>query len=103
MKQAISVTLHRDNVTWLKGRVDAVGYRSVSELLDRLVTSARMEGKISPPRSVVGSIEIDPSDPLLEDADAKVRELFESSQRQPEGLRRSAPRRRKLPKPQNRK
>jgi hypothetical protein len=78
-KQAISVTLQRDNITWLKGRADAAGHRSVSELLDRLVTAARASGTVSPTRTVVGTIEIDPSDPSLDNADTAVRALFESS------------------------
>ncbi len=78
-KQAISVTLDEENVTWLKGRAGAAGVRSVSELLDRIVTAARASGQIGPPRSVVGTIDIDATDPLLEKADAAVRGLFEQS------------------------
>ena len=78
-KQAISVTLAADNVTWLKGRAGATGLRSVSELLDRLVTAARQSGDVGPSRSVVGTIDIDPGDPLLERADEAVRYVFESS------------------------
>jgi hypothetical protein len=78
-KQAISVTLDADNVTWLKGRAGATGLRSVSELLDRLVTAARQSGDVGPSRSVVGTIDIDPGDPLLERADEAVRYVFESS------------------------
>ena len=82
-KIPISVTLHRDNVTWLKGRAQAAGHRSVSELLDRLVTAARTTGQAAPARSIVGTIEIDPSDPLLEGADAAIRRLFASSLARP--------------------
>jgi len=78
-KTAISVTLHRDNVIWLKGRAEAIGRRSVSELLDRLVTAARTAGQVGPARSVVGTIEIDSSDPSLIGADLAVRGLFEGS------------------------
>jgi len=78
-KEAISVTLTRDNLIWLKGRADAAGCKSISELLDRLVTAARTRGQIAPVRSVVGTIEIDPSDPLLEGADARIRAFFEAS------------------------
>jgi hypothetical protein len=78
-KQAISVTLHRDNLIWLKGRVDAIQCKSISELLDRLVTAARTGNPAAPARSVVGTLEIDPNDPLLEGADAALRDLFESS------------------------
>jgi hypothetical protein len=82
-KIPISVTLHRDNVTWLKGRAHAAGHRSVSELLDRLVTAARTTGQAAAARSIVGTIEIDPSDPLLEGADAAVRQLFAASLARP--------------------
>ena len=49
-KQAISVTLDADNLTWLKGRAGAAGLRSVSELLDQLVTAARESGGVGPSR-----------------------------------------------------
>ena len=82
-KQAISITLEADNVTWLKGRAGAAGLRSVSELLDQLVTAARESGRIGPSRSVVGTIDIDASDPLLEGADEVVRGIYEASLRRP--------------------
>jgi hypothetical protein len=82
-KQAISVTLDTDNLTWLRGRAGAAGLRSVSELLDQLVTSARESGRIGPSRSVVGTIDIDASDPLLEGADEVVRGMYEASLRRP--------------------
>src|SRR6266436_6731614 len=78
-KQALSVTLGADNVTWLKGRTGAGGVRSVSELLDQLVTAARQSGRVGPARSVVGTVDIDSSDPLLEGADAAVRSMYEAS------------------------
>ena len=82
-KQAISVTLNADNLTWLKGRAGAAGLRSVSELLDQIVTAARQSGRIGPPRSVVGTIDIDPGDPMLDGADDLVRSVFEASMRRP--------------------
>ena len=82
-KQAISITLEADNLTWLKGRVGAGDLRSVSELVDRLVTAARVSGQIGPSRSVVGTIDVDPGDPLLEDADAAVRRMFDASLSRP--------------------
>src|SRR6185295_18293470 len=82
-KQAISVTLDTDNLTWLKGRAGAAGLRSVSELLDQLITAARESGRIGPSRSVVGTIDIDASDPLLEGADQVVRGVYEASLRRP--------------------
>jgi hypothetical protein len=78
-KQAISVTLDADNITWLKARSGAAGVRSVSELLDRLVTEARRSKRVGPSRSVVGTIDIDALDPLLTKADTTVRALFETS------------------------
>ena len=90
-KQAISVTLEVDNVTWLKGRAGAKGLRSVSELLDRLVTAARQSGDVGPSRSVVGTIDIDSSDPLLERADEAVRHVFESSLGRPLLVKETSP------------
>jgi len=72
------VTLETDNVTWLKGRAGAAG-DSVSEVLDQIVTAARQSGRIGPTRSVIGTIDIDTSDPLLAGADAAVRSLFDVS------------------------
>ncbi len=89
-KQAISVTLDAENVTWLKGRAGAAGLRSVSALLDRIVTAARASG-VGPARSVVGTIDIDAADPLLEKADAAVRAMFETSLRRPMVVRETPP------------
>jgi len=78
-KQAISVTLEADNLTWLKGRAGAAGLRSVSELLDQLVSAARASGHGGPSRSVVGTIDIDASDPWLDGADEVVHAMFDAS------------------------
>lgn len=86
-KHAISVTLGADNVMWLKGRAGAGGVRSVSELLDRLVTAARQAGRVGPTTSVVGTIDIDSSDPLLEGADAALRSMYEASLGRPLAVR----------------
>ena len=86
-KQAISVTLDADNVVWLKGQAGASGVRSVSELLDRIVTAARQSGDVGPSRSVVGTIDIDSSDPFLERADEAVRDMFDASLGRPTMLR----------------
>jgi hypothetical protein len=82
-KQAISVTLEAENLTWLKGRAGAAGLRSVSELLDQIVSAARASGDAGTSRSVVGTIEIDERDPSLEHADAAIRALFDASLRRP--------------------
>ena len=90
-KQAISVTLEADNMTWLKGRAHAAGLRSVSELLDQLVTAARSSGQLGPSRSVAGTIDIAADDPWLEGADAAVRGMFEASLRRPLMVKEAAP------------
>jgi ATP-dependent DNA ligase len=82
-RQAISVTLDSENLTWLRGRVGAGSGRSVSDLLDRLVTAARTSGRIGPARSVVGTIDIADADPMLDSADAAVQALFEQSLERP--------------------
>ena len=90
-KQAISVTLEADNLTWLKGRAGAAGLRSVSELLDQLVTAARASGRVGPSRSVVGTIDLDASDPWLEGADEAVRTMFDTSLGRPLMVKESSP------------
>jgi hypothetical protein len=76
---AVCVTLDEENAVWLKGRVGGGASRSVSELVDTLVTEARTRGNVSGARSVAGTIDIDSSDPMLDGADAAVTALFEQS------------------------
>jgi hypothetical protein len=78
VRKPVSVTLEHDNVLWLKGRAGATG-ESVSGLLDQIVSAARRDKRTGPSQSVVGSIDIDASDPLLEQADAVIRAAFERS------------------------
>ncbi len=78
-KQAISVTLQSGNLTWLKARAGSGEARSVSDLLDRLVSEARARGGVGLVRSVVGTIDVDPSDPSLLEADEAVRDLIAGS------------------------
>ena len=85
------MTLERDNITWLKGRAGAAGLRSVSELVDLLVTAARKSGRVGPSRSIVGTIDIDAADPGLDDADATVRALYETSLGRPLVVRERSP------------
>ena len=89
-KHAISVTLDADNVTWLKGRAGAAG-SGVSDLLNRIVTTARTSRHGGPSRSVVGTIDIDPADPELAGADEAVRAVFEQSLRRPLLIREPRP------------
>ena len=49
------------------------------ELLDQLVTDARKQGRIGPSRSVISTIDIDTTDPLLDRADEALQALFEGS------------------------
>lgn len=88
------MTLEAENVTWLKGRAGAAGLRSVSELLDRIVTAARASGGVGGARSVVGTIDIGADDPLLQNADAAVRAIFETSLRRPMAVRETPPKHR---------
>ena len=90
-KKAISVTLDAENLTWLKGRVGASGLRSVSDLLDRLVNDARSRRSVAPVTSVVGTIDVDASDPLLLRADATVRDLMDASLGRPLRVREPSP------------
>lgn len=82
-KHAISITVDGANLTWLKARVAAAGARSVSDLVDRLITDARTSGAAGGTRSVVGTIDIDAGDPRLDHADEAVAALFEQSFRRP--------------------
>ena len=83
-KQPISVTIDAANLRWLKARAAASGVRSVSELLDRLIAGARAKGSAAGiVTSVVGTIDVDRSDPLLLGADVVVRGLYDTSLRRP--------------------
>ncbi len=83
-KKAVSLTLEESNLLWLEGLVARSGARSLSEAVDRLITSSREGGAgIVQPRCVVGTIDIDRSDPLLDEADRAVRAEFERSLSRP--------------------
>ena len=93
-KQAISVTLSRDNLLWLRGQTRAARRTSVSEALDRLVTEARTRGQVREGsiRSVVGTISIAAADPELTGADATIRALLAPGRGAGLGDRRPRPR-----------
>lgn len=79
-KQPVSVTLERDNLLWLRGRMAGRKRRSLSDALDELITAARLGGHGGGEvRSVVGTIDIAMDDPLLEQADSYLRDEFERS------------------------
>ncbi|MCA1561288.1 MAG: hypothetical protein LC804_13850 [Acidobacteria bacterium] len=82
-KKAMSLTLGESNVLWLHAVAARGDVRSVSELVDQLITSARDRGAGAAPRSVVGTIDIDRSDPGLEHADDAIRTLFDQSLSRP--------------------
>jgi hypothetical protein len=101
MKKPVSITLDDQNVVWLKGQ--ATGReRTVSAVVDQLVTNARLAGRTDPntTRSVQGTIDLPDSDPELEHADAYLRDLFDRSHRRPVAVKekrqqsRTRPRRR---------
>ena len=81
----MSITLSQDNLLWLRGQAARTAKGSVSEVLDRIVSEARAEGRTDPAtvRSVVGTIDLPDDDPDLEAADAYIRSLFAASARRP--------------------
>ena len=84
MKNAISVTLQRDNLVWLKAQAAARTNGNVSEMLDRLLSDARSDSGMTAAgiRSVVGTIDL-PDDESLAEADGYVRAMFERSLARP--------------------
>jgi hypothetical protein len=91
-KNPISVTLDSDNLTWLRARAGTGQVRSVSELLDQLVTEARTRGDAVHVRSVVGTIDVDPSDPMLLEADGAIEAMFARSLGRPMAVKESSAR-----------
>jgi hypothetical protein len=85
MRRAVSVTLGEDNLLWLKAQAAASAKGSVSDVLDRLVSTARAAGRTDQAaiRSIRGTIDIPDDDPELERASAYVRQLFQHSLRRP--------------------
>lgn len=76
-KKALSVTLDEANVLWLKGRARITAGNNVSELLDQLVTTARLArgGGVAPYPSVVGMVDLS-DDPTLSKAEEFLREYW---------------------------
>ena len=80
-KKAVSLTLGESNLLWLQSLTTRGGGRSLSDAVDRLITEARATdgtGGLAP-KSVVGSIDLNPADARLDDADAALRQLFTGS------------------------
>jgi len=90
----MSVTLDQDNVLWLKAQAAGSVKGTVSDVLDRLVTHARADGRSEPGaiRSVAGTIDLPREDPGLEQADAYVRTMFDRSLRRPMLVKERSPR-----------
>jgi hypothetical protein len=106
MRKPVSVTLDQDNIIWLKGRARASARGSLSDVLDRLVTRARLEGRTDDGaiRSVVGTIDFPDDDESLAEMDALVRSAFEESfERRAASLREAAPSYGRKHKPRRRK
>lgn len=93
MRKPVSVTLDQDNIIWLKGQALASTRGSLSDVLDRLVTRARLEGRTDGGtiRSVVGTIDFSDDDESLAEMDAFVRSCFEESFQRTEALLREQP------------
>lgn len=81
MRKPISVTIEEDNLLWLKAQAAATLKGSVSDVLDRLVRDARLEGRTDAIRSVVGTVDLPDGD--LDHADAYVRSMFDRSLKRP--------------------
>lgn len=85
MKKAVSFTLDPRNVLWLRAQAAAAPGQTASGILDKLLSEARLAGRVDPAavRSVAGTIDLPDSDPDLVEADTYIRTLFERSRRRP--------------------
>jgi hypothetical protein len=99
MKKAASFTLDAQNLLWLKGQAAASSDGTVSGILDKIVTDARLSGRTHPGslRSVAGTIDIPEEDSDLKGADAYVRTIFNRSLRRPALLKEGRPKDRLQP------
>lgn len=82
--KTVPIDLETGNLLWLKGRALVAGRRSVSDLVNDLVSQARTGNRAAGDdrgsgSSIKGTIEISENDPGLEEADAEVRALFLAS------------------------
>ena len=92
MRRAISITLHADNLVWLKGQAAVRTRGNVSEVVNALITEARAAGRTDPAavRSVVGTIDL-PDDDELNEAGSYVRAMFDRSLTRPMLVREAPP------------
>ena len=86
------MTLREENVLWLKGQAAASGKGSVSEVVDALVTKARVEGR-GTVVSMAGTVDL-PADDDLAWADGYVQSVFEASVGRPMVVRERPPKKR---------
>lgn len=87
------MTLHDENLLWLKSRTVATKGRSLSETLDELVTAARISRDVpaAAVRSVVGTIDIAADDLNLDRADDYIRDVLNASLTRPFLVREEPP------------
>jgi hypothetical protein len=72
-----------ENLLWLRARTTGTKRRSLSDLLDEIVTAARIAAHGDSIRSVVGTVDLPVDDPDLERATASLRAGFEGSLSRP--------------------
>lgn len=83
-KKAISVTLEKSNLLWLRSQVAHRGARSISEVLDQILVATRSSSEDpSAVRSVKGTVEIDEASLDLSLATSVLRGEFEASLARP--------------------
>jgi hypothetical protein len=79
----ISVTLDAENLLWLRARTTGTKRRSISDLLDEIVTTARVAAHGDSIRSVVGTVDLPTDDPDLDRAKTSLRAEFDASLARP--------------------
>lgn len=80
--KTIALDLESGNLIWLEAQARSMGRRSVSEVVNKIITRTRAgsSDQAGEVRSVVGRAQISEDDPDLQGADAAVRALFDESQ-----------------------
>src|SRR3954468_198031 len=93
VKNAISITVSRDNLLWLKARAASQTQGNVSELIDTLLREARgaAQADRSGAISVVGTIDL-PDDDALAESGSYVKAMFDKSLARPMLVRETPPR-----------
>jgi hypothetical protein len=83
-KKAVSLTLDERNLLWIRSQFASGKRRSLSEAVDRILTTARTGGQVAEEsiRSVVNTLDLPSGDPDLAAADAAIVKLFAASAQQ---------------------